>query len=176
MSDPYVGEIRLFAGTFAPANWAFCDGSLLSISQNTALFSLLGTTYGGNGTSTFALPDLRGRVPVHMGFGPGLSNYALGQQGGSENVTLTSQQLPTHTHTAKCATTNNLGTQSSPAGNYWSTDGGANTEAYNSASDNSAMAASVVGPTGGSQPHNNMQPFQVVNYIIALNGIYPPRS
>ncbi len=176
MSDPYVGEIRMFGGTFAPLNWAFCDGSLLPISQNQALFSLLGTFYGGDGVRTFALPDLRGRVPVNMGTGPGLSNYNLGQAGGSETVTLTVQNLPAHTHAAKCATTANVGTQSNPSGNYWSTDGGDNTEAYNNASDSNTMAASALGQTGGSQAHNNMQPFLAVNYIIALNGIFPPRS
>lgn len=168
MSTPYIGEIRLFGGNFAPAGWAFCDGSLLPISENDALFVLIGTTYGGDGQSTFALPDLRGRTPVHQA-----PTYVMGQKGGAESVTLTTQQLPAHTHTA-------LGTGGgnaiSPGGAYWSTDPGGNTAAYSSANPDSAMSAAAVGTTGGSTPHDNMSPFLVVNYIIALFGVFPSQD
>lgn len=174
--DPFIGEIKIFAGNFAPQGWAFCDGSTLAISSYTALFSLLGTTYGGDGVTNFKLPDLRGRVPVHMGSGPGLSNYVIGQSGGTETVSLTASQLPSHTHTANCASTNNVGNQVSPVGNYWSTDPGGNTGAYNSAANGSQLAQGAIGPAGGGQPHDNLQPFMAVNYIIALNGVYPSRS
>lgn len=174
--DPFVGEIRIFGGSFAPQGWAFCDGSLLPIASYTALFSLLGTTYGGDGVSNFALPDLRGRVPVHMGSGPGLSNYTIGQRGGAETVSLTASQLPSHTHAANCANNTNVGNQASPSGNYWSTDPGGNTGAYNNAANSGQLSANAIEPAGGGQPHGNLQPFMAINYIIAWTGIYPSRS
>jgi microcystin-dependent protein len=172
MADAFIGEIRIFAGTFAPVGWAFCQGQLLAIAQNDALFSLIGTTYGGDGQTTFALPDLRGRFPVHQGQGPGLSNYTIGEITGTETVTLTVPQLPNHTHTANAGSGgNNL----SPAGNVWATDAGGNTAAYSDTS-NASMAATAIGVAGGSQPHDNIQPFLGVNFIIALEGIFPPRN
>ena len=171
--DFIIGEIRMFAGNFAPKGWAFCQGQLLPIAQNTALFSLLGTTYGGNGTTTFALPDLRGRVPVGFGQGPGLSNRVIGEQFGSELVTLNINQMPSHNHTVNAVTTEgnqNLPTNSLPA----------NTKAldkeYSDANANTTMKATMVNPTGGNQPFGVTQPSLGVNFIIALQGIYPSRN
>ena len=171
--ETFLGEIRMFAGNFAPTGWAFCQGQLLPIAQNTALFSLLGTTYGGNGTTTFALPDLRGRVPVGFGQGPGLSNKDLGQQFGTETVTLTTAQMPAHSHTVNAVTTEgnqNLPTNSLPA----------NTKAldkeYSDAASNTTMKSGMIGITGSSQPVNISQPSLGVNFIIALQGIYPSRN
>ena len=176
MSDPFLGEIRLVGFTFAPQGWALCDGQLLSIAQNTALFSLLGTTYGGNGQTTFALPDLRGRVPIHPGQGPGLSNYVLGEQSGSENVTLNASQLPGHNH--PLASSNQQGSSSDPSGNFPAVlNDPAGTIAVNGylASSNSTLNPAAIGVTGGNQPHSNIQPFLCVNFIICLQGIYPSR-
>jgi microcystin-dependent protein len=171
--ETILGEIRMFAGNFAPTGWAFCQGQLLPIAQNTALFSLLGTTYGGNGTTTFALPDLRGRVPVGFGQGPGLSNRVIGQQFGTETVTLTTSQMPAHSHTVNAVTSEgnqNLPTNSLPA----------NTKAldkeYSDANANTTMKATMVNPTGGNQPFGVTQPSLGVNFIIALQGIYPSRN
>ena len=171
--ETFLGEIRMFAGNFAPTGWAFCQGQLLPIAQNQALFSLLGTTYGGNGTTTFALPDLRGRVPVGFGQGPGLSNRVIGEQFGSELVTLNINQMPSHNHTVNAVTTEgnqNLPTNSLPA----------NTKAldkeYSDANANTTMKATMVNPTGGSQPFGVSQPSLGVNFIIALQGIYPSRN
>ncbi len=172
MTEPFVGEIRMFAGNFAPRSYAFCSGQLLSIAQNTALFSLLGTTYGGNGQTTFALPDLRGRIPIHRGQGPGLSNRDLGSTGGTESVTLSVNQIPAHSHPARSATGGNSIT---PVGNYWSTDPGGNSAGFHAAHDGSTMG-SVIGPAGGSQPHDNLQPFLCISFIIALEGIFPSRN
>lgn len=182
MSQPFIGEIILFGGNFAPRGWAFCNGQILSIAQNTALFSILGTTYGGNGQTTFALPDLRGRVPVSAGQGPGLSPYSLGQQSGSETVTLTVQQMPAHNHPVNADGTN--GTAVSPAGgNLAQTATGTGKSAVTSNTyTTGAPAAPVqlnpttIGPQGGSQPHNNLQPLLALNYIIALEGVYPSRN
>ena len=168
MADPFIGEIRMFGGNFAPQGWALCNGQLMAISQNDALFSLIGTTYGGDGQSTFALPNLQGRFPIHQG--PG---FVIGQIAGTEQVTLTQQQLPAHRHTANGA---EGGNQLSPENGFWSTDPGGNTAAYNTASDGSEMAGSLINPAGGNQPHDNMQPFLVINYIISLNGIYPTQN
>ena len=170
--DPFIGEIKMFAGTFAPRSWALCDGQLLSISQNDALFSLLGTIYGGDGRTTFGLPDLRGRLPVHAGSGPGLTQRNIGQKGGAENVTVTVDQLPAHTHTPQG--TNAPGTSSDPDG---AIPAGA-TGGSNYASDDPALAmnASAVSSTGGGQSHTNVMPFLCVNFIIALQGIYPSRN
>ncbi len=175
MSEPFLGEIRMFGGNFAPQGWSFCDGSLVAISQYDALFSLMGTTYGGDGVQTFGLPDLRGRVPVHMGNRAG-TNYQLGQLGGSENVTLVTSQLPAHTHQARGAS---LGDSPSPSGKYWSTDPGGNVGAYNNTSpvpSPAAMSGASLSPAGGSQPHENMQPFLAITYIIAMEGIYPSQN
>jgi microcystin-dependent protein len=165
MTEPFLAEVRMFAGNFAPKGWAFCNGSVLSINQNQALFSLLGTTYGGNGTSTFALPDLRGRTPVHRG------TEAQGEFGGSENVTLAASNLPTHTHGMGAAS--GAATDVSPAGNVWATwsDG-----QYSNQSPGVTMDAGAVGSAGGGQPHPNRPPYLALSYIIALQGIFPSRN
>ncbi|TJY42784.1 phage tail protein [Cohnella pontilimi] len=172
--DPYVGEIRIFAGNFAPKGWALCDGSLLSIQTNTALFSLLGTTYGGNGKTNFALPDLRGRAPMHFGTGQGLTPRSLGESGGSASVQLTVQQMPSHNHVPNCVA--GASDQMSPAGAEWgnATAGRQSPSLYSSKFD-TPMSPQAIGATGGGAPHNNMQPYLVLNYIIALQGVFPPR-
>jgi microcystin-dependent protein len=167
MSSPYVGEIRMFGGNFAPAGWAFCDGSLMAIAANDVLFTLIGTMYGGDGTSTFALPDLRGRVPIHMGSGAG-GTYTLAQTGGAEQVTLTASQMPAHSHIPQA--NSQMGTQTSPAGNLWANS---TNLPYSTANPSAALDAAAVGPAGGSQPHDNMLPFLVVNFIISLFGVFP---
>lgn len=167
MSSPFIGEIRMFGGNFAPAGWAFCDGSLIPISENDALFTLIGTTYGGDGQSTFALPDLRSRVPIHQG--PG---FALGQSGGAETVTLTTNQIPSHTHTPQANSA--AGTASSPSNAVWANSSLGQFDNANPA--DSSMAASAMGPTGGSQPHDNMVPFLAVNFILSLFGIFPSQT
>ena len=169
-----IGEIRLFAGNFAPRNWAFCNGQLLSISQNTALFSILGTTYGGDGRVTFALPDLRSRVPIHPGQGPGLSNYVLGQTGGVETVTLTQNQLPSHTHSVNAVA--NGGNQANPTGNLPAVESTGTSQNYSNAAATGPMSAGMIGNTGGNQPFSVVQPHQCLNYIIALYGIFPSRN
>jgi len=169
MSEPFVGELRLVPFNFAPRGWAFCQGQVLPIAQNTALFSLLGTTYGGNGQTTFALPDLRGRVAMSPGQGPGLSNYDLGQVGGTEVVTLTQVQMPAHNHIASAS--NGAATGGRP-GNAVPSGGGA----YASSSDGTTMNPTFIGNAGGSQPHENRQPYLILNYIIALEGIFPARN
>lgn len=168
--DPFLGEIRPVPYNFAPVGWAFCQGQILPISQNTALFALLGTTYGGNGTTTFALPDLRGRIPVGRGQGPGLTAITLGEEGGVEDVTLATNQLPAHSHVAPASGV--LATSYTPGGQL-----PANTSrnVYGAASTPN-LAADTIGQAGGSQPHNNLQPFTVINYVIALQGIFPPRN
>ena len=171
MSQPFLGEIAIFGFTFAPRGWAMCNGQILSISQNTALFSLLGTTYGGNGQTTFALPDLRGRVPVHEGQGPGLSPYVLGEVTGTETVTLTSQQMPSHVHPFTVGGSSTPASKS-PAGNYNAAFG---TQAYGSPAD-VQMGSNQTSPTGGGQPHSNIQPLLVLNFCIALQGIFPSRN
>ena len=173
MADPFIGEIRMFAGDFAPRNWSFCDGALLPISSNTALFSLLGTTYGGDGRTTFALPDLRGRLPLHPGSGPGLSTRHLGQRGGTEDETLTANQIPSHTHSMQASS--NLGNAPSP-----STRVTAMSSSFDAFIDETpggaALATEAVATAGGSQPHTNLQPYLCINFIIALQGIFPSRS
>ena len=168
MSEGFIAEIRLFAGSFAPRGWALCNGQILSIAQNTALFSLLGTTYGGNGTTTFALPDLRGRVPVHPGQGPSTSTYNLGQQGGTESETLTTSQMPAHAHTLNASS--NDETTNRPGGAVPAKGG-----VYDSPP-NVAMHAGAVGNAGGNQPHNNIQPYTTLNYMICMVGIFPSRN
>lgn len=172
-SHPYVGEIFIFAGNFAPAGYAMCDGALLPIAENDTLFVLIGTTYGGDGQTTFALPDLRGRVAVHQGTGPNGVSYSVGQTGGDESVTVIANQMPVHTHTAKGAL---IANQVTPANGYWSTDPLGNTAAYSTEAGTAVMAADALDPVGGSQPHGNMQPFVGLNYIIALYGIFPPQN
>lgn len=168
MSTPYVGEIRMFAGNFAPAGWALCQGQLLAISENDVLFNLIGTTYGGDGQSTFALPNLQSRLPVHVG--PG---FALGQSGGAEEVTLTTSQIPTHSHPL-VASTNNASTANA-SGNLL-----AQTPSYTpyitGFPASSPLNAASVGSSGGSQPHDNMHPFLVINFIISLFGVFPSQS
>ena len=169
--DPFVAEIRIFPFNFAPKGWSFCDGQLLSISQNTALFSLLGTTYGGDGKSNFALPDFQGVAPMHPGQGPGLSQHDLGETGGSQTVTLLQSEMPSHTHATVMAVTN-AATQTSPVGHNWATSA---TRPYSGAATNALMDLATV-PTGGNLPHNNMQPYLTLNFCIALQGVYPPRT
>jgi len=175
MSEPFVAEIRIFAGNFAPRGWAFCNGQLLPISQNTALFSLIGTTYGGDGRSTTALPNLKGRAPMHPGRGPGLTARRLGQRGGSEMISLSEAQMPNHTHTLRASNgaADEEGT-TSPANNTPGVPENANA-IYGTASNLTPMAG-VLQNNGGSQPHNNLQPFLTMNFIIALVGLYPSRS
>ncbi len=176
MSEPFVAEIRIFAGNFAPRGWAFCNGQLLPVSQNTALFSLIGTTYGGDGRTTTALPNLKGRVPMHPGRGPGLTSRRLGQRGGTEMVSLSEAQMPNHNHTTQAATDG--GTDNDPQ-NQFPARPAAGRFASMYAPDSSSLGAMKSGSlanTGGSQPHNNMQPFLTMNFIIALVGLYPSRS
>ncbi|MBK6974748.1 MAG: tail fiber protein [Candidatus Methylophosphatis roskildensis] len=173
MADPFLGEIRIFAGNFAPQGWELCQGQLLPIAENDALFALIGTTYGGDGQTTFALPSLSGRVGLHQGTGPSLMPRTIGESGGAENVTLSSQHLPVHNHAAVGSGTG--ANQLSPSGNFWSTDPGGNTGAYSNTA-GSQMAATAIGAAGGGQPHDNVQPFLVINFIIALQGIFPSQG
>jgi microcystin-dependent protein len=173
MSDPFVAEIKMFGGNFAPTGWAFCDGQLLPISQNTALFSLLGTYYGGDGKSTFALPDLRGRVPLQHGQGPGLSNRDQGETGGAETVTLTPTEIPAHTHSFALPTTDANATSDDPQGRLPARTA---ENTYATSGTVVDMAPFTSGDAGGAQPHNNLQPYLTVTFIIALQGIFPPRS
>lgn len=171
MSEPFVGEIRMFAGNFAPRGWAFCDGQLLAVSQNDALFSLLGTIYGGDGRTTFGLPDMRGRIPLHQGTGPGLSPRRLGSKGGLEQVTLTSNQLPSHNHTITASSADDK-TDNNPVGRVLAVSG-AKIYGEDHALD---MNSSAISNTGGSSPHTNLMPALCVNFIVALLGIYPSRN
>jgi microcystin-dependent protein len=167
MAEPFIGSIILFAGNFAPRGWAFCAGQLLPIAQNTALFSILGTTYGGNGQTTFALPDLRGRAPIHPGQGPGLQSYDLGQVGGEETVTLGLTQIPAHQHQQPAS---NGEQDTNRPGNAVPARGGV----YAASSDGAAL--DPTSPAGGNQPHDNRSPYLALNYIIAIEGIYPSRN
>jgi microcystin-dependent protein len=174
MTDQFIGEIRMFAGTFAPTGWALCNGQLLPLSQNTALFSLLGTMYGGDGRTNFALPNLQGNVPLNSGAGAGLTFRSQGETGGVSTVTLIQPQIPAHSHQALGA----AGTgPTSPQNATWGTQAGRTPPpVYSSAAPNVIMSPQALGPTGGSLAHNNMQPYLVVTFIIALQGIYPPRQ
>lgn len=175
MSDPFVSEIRIVAGNFAPTGWATCDGQLLPLSQNTALFSLLGTTYGGNGKSNFALPNLQGSAPMHPGQGPGLSLYDLGQTGGSETVTLLTTEIPSHPHSALGSAV--AGNQTTPQGNAVAQAVGRGTNLFvNGSAPNVQMNPQSVALAGSSFPHNNMQPYLTLLFIIALQGVFPPRG
>jgi microcystin-dependent protein len=175
-----IAEIRLFAGNFAPRNWAFCSGQIMAISQNTALFSLLGTTYGGNGQTTFALPDLRGRVPVGTGQGPGLSNISLGQVAGEPTHTLIVTEMPAHNHqVALGAYADGTANTANPSGHVLSTGqvpGGSLVNMYSDQAPTASLSPTQSSITGGSQPHNNMQPYLGMNYIICLFGIFPSRN
>jgi microcystin-dependent protein len=173
MSEPFIAEIQIFAGNFAPRGWAFCNGQLLPIAQNTALFSLIGTTYGGDGRTTTALPNLQGRAPMHPGRGPGLADRRLGQRGGTETVTLSEGQMPSHKHQMQAVSDN--GDSRSPADNALASSVPPNVQLYSDGTD-AQMNAAVLNPIGGDEPHNNMQPFLALNFIIALVGIYPSRS
>jgi microcystin-dependent protein len=171
MADPFVAEIRIFPFNFAPKGWAFCDGQILPISQNTALFSLLGTTYGGDGKSTFALPDLQGRAAMHPGQGPGLSLHDLGETGGSETVTLLESEIPAHSHGLRASLDDADLAIPTPARSLAK----ASANLYNNGAPNSIMAGEALAPAGGDAPHNNMQPYLTLNYNIALQGVFPPR-
>ena len=175
MSTPFLGEVRMFGGNFAISGWSFCQGQLLQISQNDALFALIGTTYGGDGVNTFGLPDLQSRVPIGTGQGTGLQNYTLGQKGGAETVTLLTGQLPSHNHTASAQPA--AGNGNAPAANTvaWAQASGGNSR-YTTAGTSGAMNAGAIGAAGGNQAHENMLPFLCVNYIIALEGVFPPRN
>ena len=169
MGTPYVGEIRMFAGNFAPVGWAFCNGATLAIAENDVLFTLIGTTYGGDGQNTFNLPDLQSRVPVHIG-----SAFQIGQSGGVETVTLTTSQIPAHSHVPQCSS--NAGSDQSPQNNVWAASG-SNLYADNTAGTPSlALDPGALGSTGGSQPHDNMVPFLCINFIISLFGIFPSQT
>jgi microcystin-dependent protein len=171
VADPFVAEIRIFPFNFPPSGWAFCDGQLMPLSQNTALFSLLGTTYGGDGKSNFALPDLQGRAPMHPGQGPGLSLHDLGETGGSETVTLLESEMPSHAHSLGADTLDLADTNlASPAASFGLSSGGA---LYQDAPD-TTLASQALAPAGGDQPHNNMQPYLTFNFCIALQGVFPP--
>lgn len=174
MAEAYLGEIRMFAGNFAIKNWAMCNGQVLSISQNTALFSILGTTYGGNGQTTFALPDLQGRVPVHQGQGPGLSPYVLGQKSGVEGVSLNANQMPSHTHAFTPQASNASGAASRPGGGYLANSG--STPIYAASSDGTTMGSQTIGNTGNNLPFSIIQPVLCVTFLIALYGIFPSRN
>ncbi len=172
MADPFVAEIRIFPFNFAPKGWAWCDGQLLPLSQNTALFSLLGTTYGGNGKSNFALPDLQGRAPMHPGQGPGLSLHDLGETSGSETVTLLESEIPSHSHIVRAV--NDSGLQSTPGGAFV-----ARANVYNTnppPGGPTRMSVNTIAPVGGDLPHNNMMPYLTFYFNIALQGVFPPRT
>lgn len=173
MADPFLAEIRIFPFNFAPRGWAFCDGAILSINQNQALFSLLGTTYGGDGRTTFALPDLRSRMPLHAGSGPALTTRSLGETGGAESVALTVPQLAAHSHALSASTA--PGNRQSPASAYLATDATGSIINYSTTS-NAQMASAAIGTTGGNQPHENMPPFLALSFCIALQGIFPSRN
>jgi len=183
MANPFVSEIRIVGFNFPPHGWALCNGQLLPIAQNTALFSLLGTTFGGNGTSTFGLPNLQGSAPLHFGQGPGLSAYALGQFSGATTVTLNSTQLPIHAHTPACFSTNpNPAPVLSPAGSVWAVAGARRGAAnlYATTTDGTTMNSTAIGSTGGSAgvalPHNNLHPYLAITFVIALQGVFPARN
>jgi len=168
MAQPFIGEIKMFGGSFAPAGWAFCNGQLLPISEYDQLYTLIGTTYGGDGQETFALPNLKSRIPIHKGTGPGLSSYIMGEMGGVEEVTLTVNQIPSHTHAPLAS---NTGGSDSPNGTYWADS--ALGKPYGAAPPGVLMNPQTISPTGGSQPHENMLPFLCVSYIISLYGDIP---
>jgi microcystin-dependent protein len=172
MAEPFLAEVRVFSFNFAPRDWAFCNGQLMPISQNTALFSLLGVNYGGNGTTNFGLPNLQGNVPVHAGQGPTTSNYSLGEVGGTAQVNLLQTEIPVHTHTLNMSSLE--GTEASPKDQYPAGFPGVSLYAP-AASPNAVMNLAMLSTAGGSQPHDNMMPYLALNFCIALNGIFPQR-
>jgi microcystin-dependent protein len=174
MADPFVAEIRIFPFNFAPTGWAFCNGQLIPISQNTALFALLGTFYGGDGKSTFALPDLRGSAPMFWGQGPGLSNHSLGEQSGSETVTLIQSEIPFHTHTLRASNTN--GNSQIPTNRTLARFGTNNLYQQDASANLVTMAPQALAVAGNSLPHNNMMPYLTLNFCIAMQGVFPPRN
>jgi microcystin-dependent protein len=174
MTEAFIGSIVMFAGNFAPRGWAFCQGQLLPIAQNTALFSILGTTYGGNGQTTFALPDLRGRAPIGTGQGPGLTNITLGEAAGSESVTLNVTQMPAHTHAVACDATS--AGAADPANAFPGNPGALSGAQLYGPTASATMAPAMIAPSGGSQPISVQQPFLGINYIICLEGIFPSRN
>lgn len=174
MADPFVAEIRIFPFNFAPKGWAFCDGQLLPLSQNTALFSLLGTTYGGNGKSNFALPNMQGNAPMHPGQGPGLSLHDLGETGGSQTVSLLESEIPSHSHAVNVGGNFDVGDSNVPTGNIMAKS--ASGFAYIPPANLTIMGFQTLSPAGGDQPHNNMQPYLTLNFCIALQGVFPPRT
>ena len=169
MAQPYVGEIRMFGGNFAPAGWMFCEGQLLPISENETLFNLIGTTYGGDGQSTFALPDLRGRLPIHFGNG-----FTLAENGGAEQITLTVQQIPAHGHTVLASS--NVAAQVAPQAQVAGKNSGASNSPYGTDQPLTTFSPQAIGSTGGSQPHSNFQPYLCVDFIISLFGIFPSQT
>ena len=173
--DPFVAEIRIFPFNFAPKGWAFCDGQILPLSQNTALFSLLGTTYGGDGKSNFALPNMQGNAPMHPGQGPGLSLHDLGETGGSDTVSLLESEIPSHSHGLFA---NSVAGDTNGPSPQVSMTRSANATAYSATTNSSlvSMSGNTLAPAGGDQPHNNMQPYLTLNFCIALQGVYPPRT
>jgi microcystin-dependent protein len=173
MADPFIGQIDIVAFNFAPQGYAACNGQLLSISQNTALFSILGTTYGGNGTTNFALPNFQASAPIHAGQGTGLSPYVLGQNGGVPSVTLSVAQLPIHPHVAQCESAGGI---ASPAGAVWGAGGRGKPPGYVTTNANTNMSAGALSASGGGQPHNNLSPFLGLLFCIALVGIFPSRN
>jgi microcystin-dependent protein len=172
MSSPFVAEIRIFGCNFAPRGWSLCSGQLLPISQNTALFSLLGTYYGGNGSTNFGLPNLQGQAPMQPGQGPGLSLRNLGETGGTENVTLLATEMPSHTHGVVAATIDTADSNVPTNNNI----GKASTQIFNTVGTQVQMSANTISVAGSNQPHNNMMPYLVMNFCIAMQGVYPPRS
>lgn len=170
--DPFVAEIRIFPFNFAPKGWAFCDGQILPLSQNTALFSLLGTTYGGDGKSNFALPDMQGNTPMHPGQGPGLSLHDLGETGGSDTVTLLESEIPSHSHAMTASQSD--GTDNKVAAELFAA--GVGIGSYAAPGSLTNLSDNAITPAGGDQPHNNLEPYLTLNFCIALQGVYPPRT
>lgn len=174
MAEPFIGQITIYGLSYAPRGWAFCDGQILPIRQYTALFSLLGTYYGGDGVTTFALPDMRGRTPIHQGQGQGLSPYVIGEQVGVESLALLTTEIPTHTHLPMA--NNTIANQGGPKNNFWALESTGQSATYSNQSPNAIMNQMSVGPSGNSQPHENRQPFLTMSFCIAMEGIFPPRS
>lgn len=173
MGEPYIGEIRMFGGSFAPAGWAMCQGQLMPISENDALFTLIGTTYGGDGQETFGIPDLQGRAPMHAGQGPGITqNYVLGEKAGVESVTLTTQQIPIHNHAVVAST--NVASATTASDNITASSN--QLKIYDQGGTSKLFANNALTPVGGSQPHENLQPYLCITFILSLFGVFPPQS
>ncbi len=172
--DEFIGIVKIFAGNFAPRGWAYCNGQLMSIAQNEALYAILGTTYGGDGVTTFGLPDLRGRTPIGPGQGKGLTNRVLGEASGVETVTLLTTSMPAHTHLASAVTA--VSDKATPGGNLWATEATGSTLQFSDQAPNTAMSPRAIGAAGGSQPHDNMQPYLGISFIICLEGLFPSQN